>query len=135
MARPDIFGADIAGAIFDALGGDVFDATLTRRNTASLGDRDPASLTAGLTTFDDPEDAETAWAAKGFIDHYRDGQIDGTLIQRGDRKIILLGKSLPDSVDPEPGDAITIEGIAWRIVEAGVMRDPSGATFTCQVRK
>lgn len=135
MARPDLFGADIAGAIFDALGNDVLDATLTRRNTALTGARDPAELTAGRTTFDVSEAETTAWSCKGFVDHYRDGQIDGTLIQRGDRKIVLLGKSLPDDIDPEPGMLITIEGAQWRIIEGGVMRDPAGATFTCQVRK
>lgn len=134
--RPNLFGADIAGQIYKALGNSLLDATLTR---VTAGTRDAAALTAGQVV----DASSTSYPCKGFIEDYRDGEIDGTAIRHGDRKIILLGKSLPDSIDPLPGDVIAIEGESWVIVPAagdgrvarGVNRDPAGATFACQARQ
>lgn len=128
--RPDIFGADIAGAIFEAMGADLLPATLTR---PIHGARDPANLTAGLTVYGAGDPQSASYPCRGFSDDYADGQVDGTLIMLGDRKILLLGKSLPDTVDPLPGDLIAIEGASWRVI--AVKRDPAGATFECQVRR
>jgi fructose-1-phosphate kinase PfkB-like protein len=122
---PDIFGEDIAGKIYQGLKGKVFDITLTK---VEPGTRTPGSLTGGTNP------VETAHTVKGFVDHYQDRHIDGTLIQRGDRKIIILGGSLPSGVVPEPSDKLTAEGETRAIVEDGVTRDPAGATYTCQVR-
>jgi hypothetical protein len=134
MGRPNLFGADIAGAIFAALGSQVLDATLTR---TTAGTRTPGSLTAGQTS----GEAETSYPCKGFIDSWSDfrlgataeryGGRSGTLVEDSDRKIILLGKSLPDDIDPRPGDMITIEDRVYTIV-GPVERDPAGATFTCR---
>lgn len=122
---PDIFKADIAGKINKALGNLVFDLTLTKVET---GTRTPGALTGGTNP------TETGHTVKGFVDEYKDYQIDGTLIQRGDRKVVILGGSLSSGVIPEPGDKITAEGQTRTIVEDGVKRDPAGATYTCQVR-
>lgn len=124
--RPDIFNADIAGEILDALGDEVFDATLTR---TTPGARDPSNLAGGASV-----GASTAsYACKGFVADYRASEIDGTIIRRGDRKVILLGASLAETFDPQPGDAVAIEGGAWKVIN--VERDPAGATFTCQARR
>jgi len=122
---PDIFKADIAGKINKALGNLVFDLTLTK---VEPGTRTPGTLTGGTNP------TETGHTVKGFVDEYKDYQIDGTLIQRGDRKVVILGGSLSSGVIPEPGDKITAEGETRTIVEDGVKRDPAGATYTCQVR-
>lgn len=122
---PNIFGEDIAGKIYQALKNKVFDITLTK---VELGTRTPGSLTSGTNP------TETAHTVKGFVDEYQDRHIDGTLIQRGDRKIVILGGSLPSGVVPEPSDKITAEGETRAIVEDGVKRDPAGATYLCQVR-
>ena len=122
---PDIFKADIAGKINKALGNLVFDLTLTK---VEPGTRTPGALTGGTNP------TETGHTVKGFVDEYKDYQIDGTLIQRGDRKVVILGGSLSSGVIPEPGDKITAEGETRTIVEDGVKRDPAGATYTCQVR-
>jgi hypothetical protein len=127
MGRPDLFGADIAGAIMEALGDGLLDATLTR---VTPGTRNGSALTAGRVV----GEVVTSYACKGFTDDYSNRDIDGTTIRNGDRKILLLGKSLPDAIDPQPGDLITIEGRAWRI-SGPVKRDPAGATFECQVRQ
>ena len=119
---PDIFKKDIAGKINDKLGPLVFDYTLHVVTEGTRG----ANLTGGTNP------TETDHTVKGFVDDYRDREIDGTIIQRGDRKITLLGGSLPSGVVPKVQDKVTAEGIKWTIVN--VMRDPAGATYECQSR-
>lgn len=126
MTRPNLFGADICGAIFDAMGSDMLPATLTR---VAEGTRNPAVLTGGQTV----GEAETAYSCKGFVDTYTAREIDGTNVRANDRKVILLGGSLPDDVDPRAGDRVTIESGDWKVIR--VERDPAGATFTCQARQ
>lgn len=82
---------------------------------------------------------ETSHKAKGFIAEYSDWQIDGTLVKRSDRKIVLLGATIAAKQVPKPGDKITIadpSGVVatYRIVPDGVKGDPVGATYTCQGR-
>ena len=120
---PDIFGADIAGKILAGLGPMVFDYTFVK---VIEGTRNPADPTAGTN----PTTANHA--VKGFMATYRDHQIDGTVIQRGDRKGSLLGASFPAGVVPEPNDKVTAEGQTWYIIN--VQRDPAGAVYACQLR-
>ena len=126
--RPNLFNAQIHKKISSALGKHMLDAVLTK---TTAGTRDGSALTGGRTVSEN----DTTHNCKGFTDAYKETEIDGTSIKMGDRKIVILGGTLPDAVDPEPGDTITIEGVEWRIVPSGVMRDPVGATFTCQVRQ
>lgn len=120
----DVFGADIAGQIGDALGPLLLPATLIK---VTQGDRTSGSPTAGQKT------SESSKSCRGFTDSYSDGQVDGTLVERGDRKVILLGASIQGGAVPEPGDKVRIEGATLNIVN--VDRDPAAATYTCQVRK
>lgn len=122
---PDIFGEDIAGKLYQGLRDKVFDIILTK---IEPGTRTPGSLTGGTNP------TETDHTVKGFVDEYQDKHIDGTLIKRGDRKVIILGGSLPSGTVPEPSDQLTAEGETRTIVENGVKRDPAGATYICQVR-
>ncbi len=119
----NIFGADIAGQINKALGPLVFDQILIKVTEA----RDPVDPTLMVPT-DTPSDC------KGFIDVFKDDQVDGTLVLRSDHKIVILGASLPSDIVPLPGDRITAEGSTFTIVENGVKRDPAGATYECQSR-
>lgn len=123
--RPNLFNANIAGKIATGLGKHMLAATLHRKTP---GTRDPADPTAGLTVGASVAD----YGCRGMTADYTDKQIDGTLIKVGDRKILLLGGTLPDVIDPAPGDDITIEGRRWVVIRA--QRDPAGAGFTCQVR-
>lgn len=120
---PKLFGVDIAGEINKGMGSGLLDATLTK---VTPGTRTGGSLTGGTNP------TTTTHAAKGFIDDYQDTQIDGTIIQDGDRMVVLLGASIADSAIPTPGDRVTIEGSEFNIVR--VKRDPAAATYTCQVR-
>lgn len=136
MGRPNLFGADIAGAILGALGSQVLDAVLTRKTP---GTRGPGAITAGQTV----GETTTSYPCKGFTDQWRRSNLGstaeryggrtGTLVEENDRKIVLLGASLPDDIDPQEGDVIQIEGQSFTIVGA-IDRDPAGATFACRGR-
>jgi hypothetical protein len=127
MTRPTLFGIDMAGVINEAMGADLLPATLTR---PVPGTRAGGSLSGGETV----GATSTAYPCRGYCENYRTREIDGTLVRVGDRKIMLLGGSLPDAIDPQPGDLIAIEGATWRVVN-GVERDPAAATFICQGRR
>jgi len=120
---PDIFGADIAGIINDALGSLVFDQILIK--TAST--RDPLDSTKRVKT-------EVPHACKGFVDTAEDQFINGTLVHVNDKVIIILGDSLPAGVIPIAGDIIFAEGKAHTIANEGVVRDPAAATYTCRTK-
>ena len=120
---PDIFGADIAGKIYRGFKNKVFDITLTK---VAPGTRTPGTLTGGTNP------TETVHTVKGFVNDYTDYQIDGTIIQRGDRKVVILGGSLSNGTVPEPNDKVTAESEQRVIIN--VERDPASATYICQVR-
>jgi hypothetical protein len=119
---PNIFKKDIAGKINKKLGPLVFDLTLHVVTEGTRG----ANLTGGTNP------TETDHAGRGFVDDYRNTEIDGTIIQIGDRKTVILGASLPAGVVPKVQDKVTIEGTKRTIVF--VKRDPAGATYECASR-
>ena len=120
---PKLFGVDIAKEINKGLGPGLLDATLTK---VTPGARTPGSLTAGTNP------TTTTHAAKGFLDDYKDFQVDGTVVVRGDRIVVLLGASIAGSQVPAPGDRVTIESEEFNIIN--VKRDPAAATYACQAR-
>jgi len=91
MPRPNIFKANIAKIINKQLGPLVFDLTLIKKTAGTRG----TNPTAGTTP------TSTSVSAKGFVDSYKQANIDGTIVRAGDRKIVILGDSLP--VNTEPG--------------------------------
>lgn len=105
------------------MGSGLLSATLTK---VTIGARTPGSYTSG------PSVSTTNHTCRGVISDYDERQIDGSLVQRGDRRVLLLGGSLPSSVVPAPNDEVTIEGTKYSIVN--VRRDPAGASYTLQVR-
>lgn len=122
---PSLFGIDIAGIVNDSIqgAGGLRPAVLTK---ATYGARTAGSLSGGKakTTKD--------YAASGLIEDYRDDQIDGEVIVRGDRKVMLLGASIEGGVIPAVGDEVTIEGASYRVEH--VTRDPAAATYSLQAR-
>lgn len=123
MATPDIFGVDLAGLIEEHLGDLVFDQTLI----VVTSKRDPANSTKTLKS-------ETPYPCKGFVDVFADRLIDGTAIKYTDRKIVILGNTIPASIEPKGGDKIIAEGKTFTITDDGVRRDPAGATYECHSR-
>lgn len=120
---PDIFGVDLAGIMADELGPLVFDQTLI----VVTDTRDPNNSTKRIKS-------EVRHTCKGFIDVFDDGMINGTTIKFSDRKIVILGGTLPVGVVPTSGDMIVAEGQTFTITEGGVRRDPAGATYECHSR-
>ena len=118
---PNIFGADIAGKLNQALGSLVFPQTLVKTSS----ERDSVDPTKRVKT-------GLPFPCKGFVDTYKDEWIDGGLVKVTDRKIVILGSSLPSGIVPEPGDTILAEGAVYTIVSEGVTRDPAGATYECR---
>lgn len=121
---PKLFGKDIAKTMAGALGKHLLPATLTSKT--------PGTRTAGALTAGTNPDESTA-SAKGIIDDYSEGLIDGTLIRQGDRRVLLLGGTISGGVVPKPGDQVTIEGDTYNVIR--VARDPAAATYTLQVRR
>lgn len=64
---------------------------------------------------------ERKYYINGVVIEWRDNQIDGQLIRRGDRKIIADNK-----VEPTLGDFIVIDGLQYTIVEPIVHHNPGG---------
>lgn len=118
-------GVDIAGLVNKNLG--------RRLGTVSLRHYTPGTRSATDPTAGNAPRASTH-QARGFFDDYRDREIDGTNVQRGDRRVVLIGDSISPRVTPAPGDEITLDGETSRIVEGGVRSDPAKATYTCQTR-
>ena len=127
----EIFGLNIPDIVNDAIGEAGGLVTLTLRSHAE-GTRTPGSPSAGKNPTFAPH------AGQGILDEYHEREVDGSLIEKGDRKVLILGASLPDGVIPKAKDRIEIEDFteansaALRVVK--VKRDPAAATYVCQVR-
>lgn len=117
-------GVDIAAILAKQMGTLVRALTLTR---SEPGTRSAADPTAGNNP------TETTHSGRGFVDSYKAERIDGTIIQQGDRKVLILAGTLPAGVVPQVNDRITIEGETLTVVS--VERDPASATYTCQARR
>jgi len=120
---PNLFGVDIAKEINAAMGAGLLAATLTK---VTYGTPTTGSLTSGSN----PKTA--TYSCRGVIEDYANREMDGTLVLMGDRRVLLLGASLPTAIVPKPGDRITIEGSTFDVNR--VVRDPAAASYTCQVR-
>lgn len=70
----------------------------------------------------------------GIVKAFDTHLIDGTIVKREDRKIWLLGESLPDGVEPKPGDRIAIDGATYTVL-AVPERDAAKFQFICHGRK
>lgn len=118
-------GIDIQTIIADNLGPDLLPTQLIKRTP---GERTSTALASGTN----PQ--ESTFSCRGFIEEYKNSQIDGTQVRKGDRKVLILGGTLPTGIVPESNDRIVIEGETLVIVRDGVTRDPAEATYVCQSR-
>ncbi len=118
-----ILDGEIAEMVADALesANVPYDLTLTRSTPGEVDPDEPWVV---------PEPTITAHACRGFVDSYRADQVDGTVIQRNDRKVMVLVPTL--SITPVPGDTVTARGQTYGVVH--VDADPALATWTLQVR-
>lgn len=119
----NLFGANISGQLFAALGPLLPAVKLLK---TVQGTRDPSDPSAGTSP------TTATYTGRGILDSYRTSQIDETIIQQGDRKVLILGDSLPSGILPDTGDKVEAEGRVFTVI--AVERDPDAATYTCQVR-
>lgn len=118
-----LFGIDIAKIANKALGPGLIKVSLIK---LTQGSRDPTALTEGPTI------SRKSYVARGVVLDFKLTQFDGDLVQKGDRKVLLLGASLPSGIIPQENDLILAEGKESQIV--GVSRDPASASYECQIR-
>lgn len=120
-----LFGVDIAKIIKDEIGPGVLPATLIK---VTPGTRSASDPTAGTSP------TQQSFSCRGFIDTQALRNIDGTLVEDGTKKIVLIGDTIDGgNTAPDTGDQITIEGTTYSIER--VNRDPAAATYTCIARK
>lgn len=122
---PKLFGIDIAGIVNDAIAstGGFPQVTLIK---TTPGQRVDGALTAGTNP------TSNSFPARGFVDVYRDSAIDGTLVKKSDRKVVILGASIAGGQVPTQGDKVVAENLTYEVID--VARDPAGATYECQCR-
>lgn len=90
----------------------------------SEGAYNPATGAAINTTTDTP--------VYGLVLNYKDGQFDGDIIQRGDRKIVLRAS---DSVVPEVQDLVIDGSDEYRIVNVRQIEQAgTDLVYVCQGR-
>ncbi len=105
-------------------------ATLTK---VTAGTRTPGAASGGTN----PTTAD--YACRGLVSDYDAAKIDGTLIERGDREVTLLGATIASAQVPTTQDRVTIADtpggalVTYQIVRVG--SDPVAATYTLQVRR
>jgi hypothetical protein len=119
-----LFGIDIAKLVHKNMSSMLLDAVLEK---VVSGTRTSGSLTSGKNK------TETEYTCKGFTDSFEDRRIDGTVIKRGDRKVLLIGDSIQSGAVPEVNDKVTIESKTYRILSI-MERDPAAATYVLHCR-
>lgn len=90
------------------------------------------STTAATNPWEPPKETTTAYPCNGVITNYSAHEIDGTVIRRDDRKV-LLAAGLP--VVPTTADTLTIGGVELAIMHVEPIapsNDP--IIYTVQVR-
>jgi hypothetical protein len=97
------------------------------------GTRTPGSISGGTNP------TPVSYPATGFIESYDADDIDGTLILASDRKISILGGTLPAGIAPTDSDQVTIADAtglsATYAIMKGVQGDGVGAVYSMQGRK
>jgi hypothetical protein len=100
--------------------------TLTRQ---TAGAYDPATGTAAVTV--------TTQTAYGAMFEYGDKNIDGVLIQEGDKQLLLsaLNSAGTALVAPQLNDTVTINTVVYTVVRIKPL-SPAGTTvlFDCNIR-
>lgn len=120
---------DVAALVAEHLGPRVLGVTLHKPSGAATRDPDNPTLVNEAGSF-------ANYPARGWIEDFSLPSVDDVLIKIGDRKVTILGGTLPVGIEPEGGpdkDQITVEHVRWSIQRV-LSRDPAGATYILQVR-
>lgn len=110
-------------------------ARATRREKldfpAVLVQRTPGARTTGQST-SGTNPTPARHPVRGIAGSFRQRDIDGTVIRQNDRRILLIGKSLPAGIEPRTGDRIEIDGDKYGVLAAS--HDPARAGYVCHGR-
>lgn len=122
MGNP-LFGVNISGIIKQAMAKGLLPLVLVKEVAGPRG----TIMTEGQVI------SPRRYPCRGFIDSYKTYQITGTSVQAGDKKILIIGDTLPTGVVPEMNDRIIAEGTE-HVIASLPERDPAAATYVCQAR-
>lgn len=131
MGNP-IAGVNLSGIIKKEIGGNVlkdsaFDAVLTKFTPGARG----ANPTGGTNP------TSVQFNCKGMIDMQATRNLPGTLVENGQKVILLIGDTIDNgnpASAPSSGDHILIEGTTYTLGEnSSIDRDPAAATYTLVV--
>lgn len=120
----NLFNANISGLLAKHLGPKLAQMYLIK---VVPGTRDTTDPSAGL-----PLTRRTV-PCKGILEDFKLSQIDGTIIQKGDRMALILGDTLPKGIVPEANDEFKAEGKVHTVVGIPT-RDPDAASYILQLR-
>lgn len=112
---------DIAADVHEALAGDFRDGHLIVPGVRVSDGR------GGFTT-----GPATEHPVKVLVDDYSDLRRAAGDLPANDRKLLVLGGSLPAGIIPATGQSVRAEGRVWSVV--AVSRDPAAAVWTLQAR-
>lgn len=89
-----------------------------------------SSAGTGLVTM-----AALSAAVKALVGSYRSGDIDGTVVQVGDERLVIRAGELVSITSPGSGDYLieTVSGIRREVIAARL--DPTGSFWTVQARR
>lgn len=118
-----LFGVDVAKEVAKGMASGLLPVTLTVVTPGTRG----TPITAGTNP------TRVGYPCRGLVEDYSEGQIDGEFVLQGDRRVMILGGTLPDGVVPKGGDEVTIQNRTYGIVRVGT--DPANAVYSCQSRQ
>jgi hypothetical protein len=116
---PKLFGVDIAKELSKGMASGLLPCKLIKVTSTTPDEDTPTE--GGLK--------EQPYSCRGFLDDYRDGREPETVFQIGDRKVLILGATLPKNIVPAVNDKVEIEKKRFTI--RLVKRDPAAATYEC----
>lgn len=113
------------------------DRLITKNGESSTLRRRVDGATGPTAPFErgDPSNEDTTTVAVWL--GYTDSRIDGSLVRRGDQRVLLPSTDLGDIIPNEVTDSlIRADGSVWNIVAVEHL-NPNGQNilYTCQVRK
>lgn len=122
---PRLLSGFIAKQIGKHLGKEVKPSTLIKVANAT---RTSGAVSGGLNP------TETPYTARGWVEEWEGGLVEGSTVRREARKVALLGATIAGGQIPAQGDKVTIEGTTYRIASIDE-RDPDAAVWVLNVVK
>lgn len=130
-----LLGVDVPAILHGALSSKLYRGSLTSRTP---GSRTPGDPTAGTNP------TTVTYGFRGFASTFKTHAAVGDLVRGATHTIFIVANSLKDAsgaiVEPKVGDKIVLTddpqlgSKTATIVDGGVDRDPTGATWSCAVK-